>query len=160
METFIDLYYGKNLVFSDNVVLDDLPGHFVISRNTISFSWIDINYPGSKRTIKVEFHDVNGFKNSLVRILGIRFWRDQAFQDEGKFLLQKAFSDMIHQVQNRDAETCYVCLGNNREYKTPCGHAICYACFVKCLKYTQIDGEDFYEFVCGICRRKKINFCP
>lgn len=160
MESFIGLYYGTNHTFTDSVVLDGVGGHLVISGNVVSFSWIDVNYTDSKRTVKIQFHNCDDFRDGLVKILGLRFWRDRVFTDEAGFHLQKAFSEMMREVQNREEDVCYVCLEGAREYKTSCGHAICYACFVKSQKYTDIDGDDFYEFVCGICRRKKIKYCP
>ena len=58
---------------------------------------------------------------------------------------------LILESENRDPEICYVCFEDTYEYKTPCNHDICYACFVKSIQ-NRISQRR--EFVCGICRKK------
>lgn len=144
----------------DNVVLDGLPGYFLISDRSVSFSWIDVNYINSKRKIEMHFKNVDEFKEILLKILHVRFWKDRPIYDENEYLLQEAFSQMMNEAQNKEMDKCYVCLEDAKDYKTPCMHPICYPCFIKSSIYKNVQGDDFYEFACGICRRKKINFCP
>lgn len=66
-----------------------------------------------------------------------------------KMRWMKLLRQMLLEADNVEADSCYICFEDTHGYKTPCGHDICYTCFVKC-----IQRDEDREFVCGICRER------
>lgn len=78
------------------------------------------------------------------------FGMEPVFTDQRKKWIQH-IRKVILEDENKEPETCYVCMEDTYEYKTPCNHDICYSCFVKTLQRRTSSKRDF---ICGICRKR------
>jgi len=166
MDEFLSIVNSKKeFHFEDEIILDGIRGEFSMyteiiplfgqntkrSQNVIKFKWCDLNYFNCSREYKRIFKNSSELKESIIEMFNIKFWKGEPISDSDEFNLKSSFQKMKHELLNMEPSTCYVCFDNSRDYKTRCGHSICYPCFQKSIKY--YEPEERYIFKCGICRK-------
>jgi hypothetical protein len=153
MNEFISTFIESKIpIFTDNIEIDGIEGVFTITQNSIKFEWFDINYYNLKRSWEKKFSDVSELTKGFIEYSNIKFWKGEPITDPMEYNLRKNFQQMKYEISKKDPVNCYICFENNKEYKTICGHPICYQCFKKSIVYVRNPTEGF-QFKCGICRK-------
>jgi hypothetical protein len=143
-----NLLKSDTFTYTNKVIIDDIPIDLYIINNkkTITYKFenddlilICKSYTKNATNLKKVFNEIEDI------ICNYKIFGSELHPKNTICFLQ-CFSDWIRKIKNiKNRPTCYVCLNYTKEYKTVCGHDICYSCYLK-----QIETKNTK---CGICRK-------
>jgi hypothetical protein len=145
------------ILFKERMSIDGIPGILTITQNSIKFSWFDFHSHTKTREWKINFSNISELTQGFIELSHLKFWGGEPICNEMEFTSKENFQKIRLQISNSYPSNCYVCFENAKDYKTICGHSICFQCFYKSIKFMN-DPTKRFEFTCGICR--KMIFTP